>query len=377
MRTTKLNLVAFMEEKNKILEDYKESFEERKEVLATWDTRVPKLAPTMFNTYDRKELESWSEKEVDKIAGAIDKALGRKDYMNVTDDEICPWCVKHDSNCSRCDYGIRHGACRHESSDYMQAGSSIITDIPKENRRSLFRRLRKALRKPGRVCGNNNYHYDHKTDPHDWERIQVDGHYEIEPFKCFAKRARSITKVNLNLWFKKSPKGHPGYEHNLDNGVSLRVDTSRGGTMIVAKTAMSRIEANNRVRSWLKGDYPSNDSVMLFLAIERNRYTKYGTDKGKNVVDYSYACKPKYMDISDVVPGSPVIDASDVDTEDIIKWVSIRPMLDVSLDNGLCESKKVTYKDYVDVKTYVQLHIVSGLPFRFGRVNGKYGIDWL
>lgn len=72
----------------------------------------------LFNEKDEKELNRWRKSEKGEIVNLILSRISRGRVL-VSDDEFCPWCVRYDLKCLKCEFRVRHGnCCRDDSSDY-------------------------------------------------------------------------------------------------------------------------------------------------------------------------------------------------------------------------------------------------------------------
>lgn len=80
-----------------------------------------------FNEEDKKDLESWSNKQCEEVLKSIRESIN-KGCVYVID--YCPWCIINFSNCDTCSYGKNHGICNvDEDNDYDKICDELSEEI--------------------------------------------------------------------------------------------------------------------------------------------------------------------------------------------------------------------------------------------------------
>lgn len=80
-----------------------------------------------FNEEDKKDLESWSNKQCKKVLDSMKESINEHFTFIV---DYCPWCIRNSINCENCTYQKRHGVCDgDEDNDYSKICENISVEI--------------------------------------------------------------------------------------------------------------------------------------------------------------------------------------------------------------------------------------------------------
>lgn len=95
---------------------------------------------TYFSESDEDVIKDlWTAKDAKRICAAINRYIEKGE---ITDTNMCPFCIKDNGDCNKCGYFQNHGCCLNPHSDYLKVLDHIygtpktkkgIMDYIKEN----------------------------------------------------------------------------------------------------------------------------------------------------------------------------------------------------------------------------------------------------
>lgn len=94
-----------------------------------------------FTADDEAAIKEWDNEVASEVFLRMDCYGTCDDFGHIFGSIQCPFCFRHEDNCSECSYAKIHGECNDKDSDYKKSIFKLIhTDTKKEGEKRLLRK---------------------------------------------------------------------------------------------------------------------------------------------------------------------------------------------------------------------------------------------